>query len=231
MNAVEAAVRSVRAKTSKTAVGLSTSVGQVSKIRERHHGIARLLVAGMSDADVCHTFGLSQRRLEMLKEQTPAFMELMAHYRAQGGAIASAVETYIDVLERNMIAAEAEIADRLAEAPEDFTVAELHKVARDAADRLGFGKRSTQLNINGDFAQVLDAARRRSDQARAPASAEPHGTLLEAVALPEREARALSSPDFSAPVTPKAAELHSRQAAAKALMGDPAPTKAVLRRI
>lgn len=215
MNAVEAAVRSVQAKGSKTAVGISAQVGQVARIRERHHGIARLIVAGLSDEEICRTFGLSARRLEMLKEQTPAFQELIAHYRARGGAIASAVETYIDVLERNMIAAEQEIADRLAESPDDFSVAELHKVARDAADRLGFGKRSTQLNINGDFAQVLEAARRRSDQARAP--------MIEAVAEP--------IPIPSAPVTPRAAELHSRQVEAKAAMGDPPPVRAVLRRI
>lgn len=227
MNAVEAAVRSVSKRAGVEASSALATVGQVARIRERHHGIARLIVAGLSDADVCRTFGLSLRRLEMLKEQTPAFVELIAYYRSRGGAIASAVETYIDVLERNMIAAEAEIADRLAETPEDFTVSELHKVARDAADRLGFGKRSTQLNVNADFASVLEAARRRSDEARGP-------TVVDAVANPEREVhspRPPSSPVPSAPVTPRAAELHSRQAAAKALMGDPPPTKAVLRRI
>lgn len=214
MNAVEAAVRSVKAN-SGYSQSAKVSAGQVVRIRERHHGIARLLVAGLSDAEVCRTFGLSARRLELLKDQTPAFIELMAYYRQKGKIIESAVETYIDVLERNMIAAEQEIADRLAESPDDFSVAELHKVARDAADRLGFGKRSTQLNINGDFAQVLEAARRRSDQARAP--------MIEAVAEP--------IPIPSAPVTPRAAELHSRQVEAKAAMGDPPPVRAVLRRI
>lgn len=218
MNAVEAAVKAVkRTGVAANMAAAASTVGQVARIRERHHGIARLIVAGLSDEEICRTFGLSARRLEMLKEQTPAFQELIAHYRARGGALASAVETYIDVLERNMIAAEQEIADRLAESPDDFSVAELHKVARDAADRLGFGKRSTQLNINGDFAQVLEAARRRSDQARA------QGPILEAVAEP--------IPIPSAPVTPRAAELHSRQVEAKAAMGDPPPVRAVLRRI
>lgn len=227
MNAVEAAVKAV---TKRTGAQVATAVGHSVRLRERHHGIARLIVAGLTDQEVCHTFGLTQRRLEMLKEQTPAFIELMAHYRTKGNAIESAVETYIDVLERNMIAAEQEIADRLAETPEDFSVAELHKVARDAADRLGFGKRSTQLNINGDFAQVLEAARRRSAEARATAPAQ-SGPVLDAVV--EREVGSLGppSPIPSAPVTPRAAELHARQVEAKALMGDPPPTKAVLRRI
>ena len=64
-----------------------------------------------------------------------------------------------------MTKAERQISDRLDEADEtgeSLPIRDLVAVSRDAADRLGLGKKSTVTNLNVDFAAKLEAAIGRS---------------------------------------------------------------------
>lgn len=163
MNAVEAAVKSVRLR--PKADGMDVGSGRIMRLRQRHHMLARMVASGMPEAEIAKACGTTLAYLDMLTEQTPAFIQLVAEYRKKN-KLGAAIDTYVDHLERNMIAAEIEIGTRLEEEPDALTVSELHKIARDAADRLGFSKHSVNLNVNLDFAEQLRAARMRSGKVR-----------------------------------------------------------------
>lgn len=202
MNAVQAAVRSVRLATKAAPVGtVAPGAGRVMRIRDRHHMIARLVSTGMAEEDIAKACGCTLRYLEMLTEQTPAFIQLVAEYRAKAGRVNAALDTYIDHLERNMITAEMLLHEKLMDDEADLTVSELHKIARDAADRLGYSKRTVNFNVNLDLADRLEAARKRSGQLRELPSATPSQgqqdflavPVLESVALPVVVEEAVSS--------------------------------------
>ncbi len=64
-----------------------------------------------------------------------------------------------------MIAAERHIADSIAEADEAGDLLPIRTalaISADGADRLGYGKRSTNLNINADLGAALERAIARS---------------------------------------------------------------------
>ena len=202
MNSVEAAVKSVRLRP-KAMPSKDVSAGRVQRLRERHHSMARMIAAGLPDDEVMKAHGCSPRIFEMLVEQTPAFIQLIAEYRTKAGRLQKTLDTYLDHLERNMITAEMEMHERLIEDPDSLSVSELHKISRDAADRLGFSKHTVNLNVKGDLADMLEAARRRSGKLKdvTPSSAQLPSTtlpsLIEAVALPapaEAVPRAGTSP-------------------------------------
>ena len=167
-DAVERAVAQVRAKPNtigedRRGTGSVPVKSEVIRIRDRHHQIARFVAMNVDRDRICKVMGMTRPRLDMLIDQTPAFAELVVYYEARNlpGQMAQ-TEEYIDLLERNMIAAEHEIADRLAESPDKLSVSELHKIARDSADRLGFSKQAVNLNVNVTLKERLEGLRRRS---------------------------------------------------------------------
>lgn len=142
----------------------------IARIRDRHHQIARFVAQGIPRDRICKVMGMTRPRLDMLVDQTPAFQELVIYYEARKlPEQHAAIEEYVDLLERNMIAAELEMADRLAESPDKLSVSELHKISRDSADRLGFSKHSVNLNVNVTLKDRLEGLRRRSRGAPAGA--------------------------------------------------------------
>lgn len=150
--------------------GAGGTAGAIARLRDRHHMIARLVAQDIEPERICKVMGMTQVRLDMLVEHTPAFQELIAHYKKRNiPAKHAQTEEFVDLLERNMIAAEHEIADRLAEAADKLSVSELHKISRDSADRLGFSKHSVNLNVNVTLKDRLEGLRRRSRGAPAGA--------------------------------------------------------------
>jgi len=179
--AVEKAVRSVQRKVVDTpAVGGSPN--RVMRLRNRHHTIARMVAADVPRERICQQMGLTWNTLDLLIEQTPAFQELVSKYRGMP-PLPEAVG-YLDVLERAMIAAELESADRVLEDPEKLSISELHKVSRDGADSLGYSKHSVNLNVNITLAERLESSRRRRNQMPPPAGAGDGGGALSAVPNP-----------------------------------------------
>ena len=131
------------------------------KLRESHRRIARLIAAGLRQNEVAARSGYSLSRITILNA-CPAFQDLVATYReAIDKEFVSSVETFVELATGNMITAERMIADRLEEAEEEgesIPMKYLISISRDAADRFGYGKRSTQVNLNADFATLLDKA-------------------------------------------------------------------------
>jgi hypothetical protein len=85
-----------------------------------------------------------------------------------------------------------ELMDRLTEAPQDFTNAEVLAIYKAMADRTGHGPQSRNININlnVDLAARLETARKRVESLSPvmpegdPAPLAPSGSLLELVAEP-----------------------------------------------
>jgi hypothetical protein len=126
----------------------------------------------MSNQDAAAQTGYSQSTISILRADA-AFQDLIAVYaKAQTEAFAE----YSDLAMGNMIRGERLIEDSLeaaGESAEPIPLAELRPVldiVSDRADRFGYPKKATNVNVNLDFAGRLESARRRSGLAQ-PASA------------------------------------------------------------
>ena len=141
----------------------------VKKLRDSHHHLARLFAAGCDNGEVARRTGYTYQRVKRIRE-SPAFKQLVEEYRAMVNETwLETVDDYQEIMLGNMIRAELQIADKLAEAEdneETLPTRELMSISRDAADRMGYGKKSTNVNVNVDFAAQLEKAVRRSAAAR-----------------------------------------------------------------
>jgi hypothetical protein len=141
----------------------------VKRFRDSHHRIARMFAAGLRLNEVHARSGYSYVRIQSLHTD-PAFQELIASYREK--VVESYIETideYHETLVSNMLKVERMVADKLDEAidnGETLPVRDLISIGRDAADRVGYGKKETRTNINIDMGKDIEAALRRSAKAR-----------------------------------------------------------------
>ena len=144
-------------------------INVVKKLKDSHHFFARLFAAGLDIPQVSARTGANQQRLHRLRH-SPAFKELVAQYRAMVTENwLESIDDYQEILLGNMIRAELQISDKLGEAEdsgETLPTRELVAISRDAADRMGYGKKQTNVNVNVDFAAQLEKAIRRSASAR-----------------------------------------------------------------
>lgn len=138
----------------------------VMKLRDSHHMVARLAAAGKKGAEIAALTGYSYNRISILLG-SPAMQDLVAKYRLEIDArFFGNMDAFIELATRNMIAAERMVADRLDEADdpeaEAIPIRTLLAISRDGADRLGYGKKQTNVNVNVDFAAQLERAIKRS---------------------------------------------------------------------
>lgn len=142
-----------------------TKVPVVARFKDPHHRIARLFASGLRQAEVHIRSGYSYNRIATLVAD-PAFQELIAHYRGLvDQAFIDGVDDYYELATSNMLKAERQIAEKLEEAEdanETLPTRDLLAISRDAADRFGYGKKQTNLNVNVDFAAQLEKAIKRS---------------------------------------------------------------------
>ena len=142
-----------------------TVVAFPQKLRESHRYVAMLVAAGLNDLQIAERTGYSGNRVHQLKG-APAFQELVARLRHQvTDNMLESVDEYQRLAFGNMIRAERHIADALDEADEQGELIPIKTalaVSRDGADRFGYGKKNTNINVNVDFAAQLEAAIRRS---------------------------------------------------------------------
>lgn len=157
------------------------------RFKDSHHRIARLFAAGLRHADVMAKTGYSEGRISTLHAD-PSFQELIATYRKQvDQAFVESQDTYFEIATSNMLKAERMIADQLDEADADneqIPVKTLLAISRDAADRFGYGKKVTNVNVNVDFAARLERARARASTKQ-----------IDLVALPPQQASGVAAPD------------------------------------
>ena len=146
----------------------------IKALREAHHSIARLIAEGRPNYEVASLTGYSQSRISILKVD-PAFQELVEHYRGRveelrdfdfeaGAARAKAIRDRVFD----------EIEDRLEDAPHTFCNADLRDLAKDFMDRTGLGpaSKSTNVNVNIDYAERVARGRLRAATVERPHSAE-----------------------------------------------------------
>lgn len=143
----------------------------VQQLRDSHHLVARLFAVGLRSDQVATLAGYSQVRVRQFHSD-PAFQELVAEYRKQKpvqDAIYGPLDILTQIVTENTIKFARHIADRLAEADEtgeSLPFKEALAGFADGADRIGFGKQNTQVNVNVDFAAQLDKAIRRTAQVK-----------------------------------------------------------------
>ncbi len=132
------------------------------KLRDSHHMVARLIAAGFRFHEVAARTGYSLARIAQLNK-TPAFVELVASYRNKHDkAYLQGLDDYYENVKLNSIKAERKLGDRLDDDEDEMSVRELIAISRDGADRIGYGKRQMNMNVNLDFAADLEKAIKRS---------------------------------------------------------------------
>lgn len=179
----------------------------IQSLRDNHHRIARAVAGGLSNADIALTCGVSISRVSSLRPD-PAFVELVAHYRALiTEAWVTTSDPVTEFMRANSLKAQAMISDKLDEAAEKnefLPTRDLLGIAEFGADRTGYGKVNKNVNINVDFAAKLEEARNRSARAPAartiegqsqPAPGPRSGTEEQRVA-PQRHVSPPSTPNF-----------------------------------
>lgn len=138
--------------------------GAVQRLRDPHHRLARLCAAGLRNEEIVVRSGYSYNRLATIRKD-PAFIELVASYRDKvDAAFEREAETWMEQATSNMLTAERMLAERLEIHDEEGTlpsIRELMSIRSDSADRLGYGKKATNLNVNVDLAAQLEKAHAR----------------------------------------------------------------------
>lgn len=159
----------------------------ISRIRNTHHALARLVAAGIRNEEISRITGFSPAWISTLSNQDPAFKNLVEYYREQ--IAGEFTEIHVSLHERltavAMLAAE-ELQERLTNEPESLSPGELNDLVKSAADRTGFGPqtKSTNVNVNIDLAERLEAARKRAFGETPRALLAPEQRVLETTAHP-----------------------------------------------
>lgn len=138
---------------------------QIKALRDTHHAIARLFATGMKLAEIAEQTGYSITRLSILRHD-PAMEELIARYRGlEDESWKSSRDELHATIHRVMAKSYRQIEEHLDEAEETgekLPMRELLKVAADGADRVGYVKRTFNMNANVNFARQLEDAIKRS---------------------------------------------------------------------
>lgn len=149
-------------KNNRTETGKHTPL-QV--LRDSHHLVARLIASGLRTDEVVEQSGYSYASIYRLNAD-PAFIELVAVYREQVAiSHREVVDEYHRLLVGNRVKAERQIADRLDDEESSISTRDLITITRDAADRTGYGKRSTQDHRHS-FASEMESVWSRSGAAK-----------------------------------------------------------------
>ena len=140
----------------------------VQRMRASHHKVARLVAYGLTHVEVAALTGYTRERVNQLVG-SPAMRELIDLYMDRvAEREAEQLDAYLELKTQNMIAAERHIADAFAEADENDALIPIRTalaISADGADRLGYGKRQTNVNINADLGAALERAIARSGKA------------------------------------------------------------------
>lgn len=162
----EVAVEVIRELTSADLALIGTGPAKVTslkKIRDSHHNIARLLAEGKSNAEVSEVTGYGQSRISVLKGD-PAFQDLISHYRKDVD-LAQSIAFADNAMKMASINGDFldELQDRLDNQPEAFSPDTILDAIKVLSDRTGLGaqSRSTNVNINLDYAGRVAAGRQR----------------------------------------------------------------------
>lgn len=143
-------------------IGVPRGRTTIAHIRDSHHNIARFAAIGLEGNEIARRCGYSRSRVSILLRD-PSMQELVAKYRGKvDAAFLESLDDFTDLSKSTMMKSAAALHDRIDDDPSQFTNKELIALVGDHADRFGYGKRSTSVNLNVDFAAKLEDAIRRS---------------------------------------------------------------------
>lgn len=159
----------------------------VKRFRDSHHLVAKLFALGLRPGAVATAAGYCLSRISILSAD-PSFQELISYYRSvENEAFSAQRDEYWEratrVRGQTLRAIEDKLED-IGDNVEEVSFRELLTIHDSLADRTGYGKRATNVNINVDFAEQLERAIQRSRQAdptieHAPQGAEEAGQMGE----------------------------------------------------
>ena len=150
------------------AANRGTAPATLKRLSQRHHGLARSLALGVAPGEAAIIHGYDPSRVSILQGD-PAFEDLVAFYADKVDTAFADVTEQLSAVSRDALGV---LQERLEESPEDFTNKELLGVAEAGLDRTGYGKTSTQVNVNADLTDRINAARERELAARKAAASE-----------------------------------------------------------
>jgi hypothetical protein len=161
------------------------------------------MAAGFRPEEVAWRSGYSIQRIGSLIH-TPAFVELVAKYRDKVDAkFLESIDDFKELAIGNMIKAERMTAEKLEEHEEEGTyppIRDLIAISRDAADRFGYGKHQTNVNVNVDYAAKLEQTIARSKGVTIEAERVP--TLAPQPPTPAKVVPAYQKPGSAHPTLP-----------------------------
>ena len=131
----------------------------ITRLRERHHALARCLAVGLRDAEASAVTGYDLSRISILKRD-PTFRGLVLDY--QSGHSASVGE-FIERATVLGLTAINNLQERLENDEEPLAASMELEIAKFAADRTGYApvQKSVNINANVNMGSRLEAARLR----------------------------------------------------------------------
>lgn len=139
----------------------------IAKTRSVHHTIARLAASGLKVYEIADAVGYSAGRIGTLLD-APAVQELVAHYRGLDTKTwLEGRDHFYDNMTELATRSARIILDAFDEAEESGDVIPIRTalpVLEFAADRTGYQKKTTNINVNIDYASRLEQAIKRSKE-------------------------------------------------------------------
>lgn len=144
----------------------------LQRIKERHRLLAKFVAAGLTRNEIAARLDMTPERVGQLTLD-PAMQNLIAQLRDHPHVTEMTGMDEISLLRsvslQNALRSALAMQDTLnyyEDADEKVPVRESAKIFELSADRVGFGKHSTNINVNVDFAAQLDRAIDRSRSVR-----------------------------------------------------------------
>lgn len=144
----------------------------LQRIKERHRLLAKFVAAGLTRNEVAARMDMSPERVGQLMLD-PAMQNLIVQLRQDSNVMAMTGMDEIAVLRsvslQNAMRAALAMQENLnyyEDADERMPVSAAAKIFELSADRVGFGRHATNINVNVDFAAQLDRAIDRSRAVR-----------------------------------------------------------------
>lgn len=132
----------------------------VTKIRDSHHAVARMIAIGMKPAEVSLQTGYSVLRIYTLVRD-PAFQELVQFYQNSESEAHKDLQFQISLVARDALQA---LHERIIDEPEQFRPAEITETTKVLLDRAGFApvQRSINRSINTSVGMTFTRVEERN---------------------------------------------------------------------
>lgn len=129
---------------------------ELTRLRDSHHQVARLIAAGLPTQEVSRITGYSISRLSWLQNQDPAFKELVEFYRQDKREEQQQIEARLLSVAMDAVQT---FHERLLDAPDEVAAQTLLESAKVFLDRAGFAPvtKSINKNLNLNIGAKYDA--------------------------------------------------------------------------